>query len=154
MKHYFVQHGAVLLARWSMFAVPATALLLCVAVVRADGWPASAAGDYDVVGNQAFGVLSITQFSGDVGSQCKPISGLIYGRDRIEGFYCPGSGRIAFARKKGTAADAVTSQFWAGNLSRAGETVRMAGTFYCTPHDNAHGTIGGSLGEYNFAAER
>ena len=139
----------------SRFSAAAAMLFLGVvaSVAQADGWPTSAAGTYDVVGNQSTGKLVIIQNDGATGSQCKPITGTIYDDDSIEGFYCPGSGRIAFVRKQGLSAMAAARQFWSGNLSQSGATRRIGGTFYSTPHNGVSGTDGGSLGEYSFSAE-
>jgi hypothetical protein len=125
-------------------------LLLSAGTALADGWPASVAGNYSVVGNQHVGVLSIVQFA--TAGQCKPIRGTIYGADAIEGFYCPGSGRIAFTRFNGNTNN--PKQHWSGNLSQAvaGQPTRIGGLFASTDHNNVIGTSGGSLGEYNFYA--
>jgi hypothetical protein len=87
-----------------------------------------------------------------VGSKCKPIRGVIYGADAIEGFYCPGSGRISFLRYNGNTL--VPKQHWSGNLSQvvAGQPLRIGGLFATFDHNNITGTLGGSLGEYNFSA--
>jgi hypothetical protein len=129
-------------------------VLLSSGVAMADGWPASVTGNWAVLGNQSAGGLNITQFAGAAGSQCKPIRGTIYGVDGIEGFYCPGSGRIAFMRYNGNTTN--PKQHWIGNLSQAvaGQPLRMGGTFTATDHNNVFGTSGGSLGEYNFHATK
>jgi hypothetical protein len=66
-------------------------MLLTTGAALADGWPAVVAGQWSVVGNQHVGNaplgLTITQFPGAAGSQCKPIRGVLYGADNIEGFY-------------------------------------------------------------------
>jgi hypothetical protein len=121
-------------------------------VSRADGWPASLAGDWNVIGNQSPGTLRIIQFAGAAGSQCKPIRGFIYTTDAIEGFYCPGSGRITFVRYAGGTTS--PKQFWSGNVSQTGATLRMGGTFVAIVHNNVSGTAGGSLGEYNYQASK
>lgn len=120
----------------------------------ADGWPASVAGSWSVIGNQSAGTLSITQYAGASGSQCKPIRGTIYGTDAIEGFYCPQSGRISFQRYVGQTV--TPSQYWSGNLSQliTGQPLRIGGLFAVYRHDNVVGTVGGSLGEYNFSATK
>lgn len=131
-------------------------MLLTTGVAMADGWPASAAGQWSVVGNQHVGNapngLTITQSPGAFGSQCKPIRGVVYGADNIEGFYCPNSGRIAFVRYNGATTN--PKQHWLGNLSQVvtGQPLRMGGTFTAIDHNNVAGTSGGSLGEYNFSA--
>lgn len=126
------------------------AALLWSGVAAADGWPANVAGTWNIVGNQSFGTLIINQFPGALGSQCKPIRGTIYLVDRVEGFYCPGSGRISFLRTQ----DGAAKQYWSGNLSQVGQVLRIGGSFAVFPHNNVVGTIGGSLGEYNFSATK
>lgn len=127
-------------------------LLLTAGTALADGWPVSVSGLWSVVGNQHAGTLSITQFGGLAGSQCKPIRGTIYNVDAIEGFYCPGSGRLAFMRYNGNSTD--PKQHWIGNLSQAvvGQRLRIGGTLTADDHNNVFGTSGGSLGEYSFYA--
>ena len=127
--------------------------LLTASSAFADGWPASVTGTWSVLANQgAGGTLVVTQFVGAVGSQCKPIRGIIYGTDAVEGFYCPGSGRISFLRYAGITT--VPKQHWSGNLSQsvAGLPLRIGGLFATFDHNNIVGTTGGSLGEYNFQA--
>ena len=126
--------------------------LLAAPSAFADGWPVSVTGTWSVRGNQSPGVLVITQFVGAAGSQCKPIRGTIYGVDAVEGFYCPGSGRISFMRYSGNST--VPKQHWSGNLSQvvAGQRLYIGGLFATFDHNNVAGTLGGSLGEYNFQA--
>jgi hypothetical protein len=120
--------------------------LLAMSSAFADGWPASVAGDWQVIGNQSVGNLSISQ--SNTHGQCKPIRGTIYNSDRIEGFYCPGSGRIAFHRYINNSES--IKQHWSGNLSQASQDrpLRMGGLFASSRHNG----VGGSLGEYNFSA--
>jgi hypothetical protein len=124
--------------------------LLAAPSAFADGWPASVTGTWTVVGNQSVGSLAINQFAGAAGSQCKPIRGTIYNVDAVEGFYCPGSGRISFLRYDGNTL--VPKQHWSGNLSQlvAGQPLRIGGLFATFDHNNVVGALGGSLGEYNF----
>lgn len=116
----------------------------------ADGWPASVTGNWNIIGNQTAGVLSLAQAAGAVGSKCKPVRGTIYVVDTVEGFYCPGSGRISFLRREGNTK--APKQYWSGNLSQAivGQPLRLGGTFAAFPHNGVSGTIGGSLGEYEW----
>ena len=65
----------------------------------------------------------------------------------MRGYYCPSTGRIAFARKN---AGAVVIQTWVGNLSDVGVPNRMGGTFHAL--DTAAGS--GVLGEYNFQGQK
>lgn len=114
---------------------------------QADGWPGSVTGIWNIVGNQSSGTLNIN-FQGGSG-QCRPIRGTIYGNNRIEGYYCPGSGRLAFIRYIAfTDRDAV--QWWSGNVSQAGGTLRIGGYLAAYRHDGASG----SLGEYSFYGTR
>lgn len=131
-------------------ALLALVALLWSGVAAADGWPANVTGTWNIVGNQSLGTLTINQFPGALGSQCKPIRGTIYVAGRVEGFYCPGSGRISFIRTF----DGVANQYWSGNLSQVGQVLRIGGSFAAFPHNNVAGTIGGSLGEYNFSATK
>lgn len=144
---------------WNVTRHSVVSAVLLSAVVwagaaSADGWPGNISGAWNIIGNQTAGVgangLVINQFPGAAGSQCKPIRGTIYTVDSVEGFYCPGSGRISFLRRQ--AGNAQAKQYWSGNLSQvvAGNPLRMGGTFAAFPHNNVGGTIGGSLGEYEF----
>ena len=132
----------------------ALGLLLTAAPAMADGWPPAVDGTWAVVGNQSLGNLKIVQYPGAAGSQCKPIRGTIYGDDSIEGFYCPGSGRISFLRYVG--ATTLPKQHWSGNLSQSvqGQPLRIGGLFATFDHNNVVGGVGGSLGEYNFSATK
>lgn len=131
----------------------ATGAFLWGGIVSADGWPASVAGNWNVIGNNSIGTLSINQFAGAAGSQCKPIRGTIYTTSPIEGFYCPGSGRLSFSRRV-SSTNATVMQYWSGNLSQrvTNSPLRIGGSFAAFPHNNVSGTTGGSLGEYNFSA--
>jgi hypothetical protein len=137
------------------FAVVGLALFAAPSAF-ADGWPGSVSGTWTVRGNQSPGTLVITQFVAPAGSQCKPIRGTIdlvdAAVDAVEGFYCPGSGRISFMRYSGIST--VPKQHWSGNLSQvvAGQRLWIGGSFATFDHNNVVGTLGGSLGEYNFHA--
>src|SRR5262249_52130479 len=123
--------------------------LLTASSAFADGWPSSVTGNWSVIGNQTGGVLVLTQFVGAVGAQCKPIRGTIYGTDAVEGFYCPGSGRISFLRYAGITT--VPKQHWSGNLSQsvAGLPLRVGGLCATFDQTNSGGGRGGTLGKYN-----
>jgi len=127
-------------------------LLLTAGTVLSDGWPPSVEGTWNVVGANTEGTLTITQGAGASGSTSKPIRGQIYKTDNIEGFYNPSSGRIAFIRFDRKSSSA--KQFFCGNLTQyaAGKALRIGGTMTVFRHDGTKGTIGGSLGEYNFSA--
>lgn len=137
--------------KMGIFAV-LSGLLLIAGLALADSWPPSVAGTWNMVGANSEGILTITQGAGASGSTSKPIRGQIYKADNIEGFYNPSSGRIAFIRfdKKSSSA----KQFFCGNLTQyaTGKALRIAGTLTVFRHDGTQGTIGGSLGEYNFSA--
>ena len=102
---------------------------------QADGWPSSVAGSWTIVANQSQSTLVLSQGAPGPGSQCLPIKGTAF-NDTVHGFYCPGSGRISFRR--GTA-----DQTYVGNLSQAGTTNRIGGTWE---------SLGGAFGEYDFYA--
>ena len=105
---------------------------------------ANVSGTWSIVGNQHVGFLTLSQ---GVGTPCAPINGTIYLSHAVRGYYCPSTGRISFARKNSAG---VVIQSWAGNLSDAGHTNRMGGTFHAL--DPAAGS--GALGEYNFQGQK
>ncbi|HEY9726737.1 MAG TPA: hypothetical protein V6D50_09850 [Chroococcales cyanobacterium] len=120
-------------------AVCCVGSLLWGSAAYADGWPTSVAGNWSVFANQSSGALSITQPTSTL--NCRPISGSIFGNP-IQGFYCPTSGRIVFVRKN---TSGITTQYYQGNLSQTGSTLRIGGSF---------SSIGGSYGEYSFYATK
>jgi hypothetical protein len=105
-------------------------------------------GTWSIVGNQHAGSLILSQ---GVGAPCAPINGTIYPgtsvSNAVRGYYCPATGRIAFARKN-TAG--VVIQTWVGNVSDKGTLNRMGGTFHAL--DTAAGS--GILGEYHFQGQK
>jgi hypothetical protein len=130
----------------SLFALSAGS----VNVAMADGWPISIVGNWNIIGNQHIGTLTIAT-QATVGN-CRRITGTAYPGTAvahpIEGFYCPFSGRFQFVRKQPASND--TLQVWTGNVSQDGVVDRMGGTF--TSVSTALG--GGSLGEYNFQGSK
>jgi hypothetical protein len=128
----------------SVFACALAAILAAhTQPAAADGWPSSIVGSWSVLGNFASGTLTISG-QGSSG-QCQFIVGTIY-TDNIQGFYCPGSGRIQFIRKRTDNNDTV--QVWTGNVSQASSILHMAGTFTSVDPN------GGSPGEYSFNANK
>jgi hypothetical protein len=123
-------------------------LLLIAGAALADSWPASVEGTWTVIGSNDEGSLVITQDAGTKSSLSKPIRGVIYKKDNIEGFYNPSSGRIFFARYRGKTIQVI--QIWSGNLSQliTGKPYRIGGMLSVFKS----GGLGGSLGEYNFSA--
>lgn len=108
--------------------------------------PASVAGTWTATANQTIGALVIVQPAS--AATCKPISGTIFGSS-IQGFYCPATGRIVFARR--TAA-LVPFQLYGGNLARDGVVDRIGGTFLIW-----NSTGGGAANEgvdFNFSATK
>lgn len=111
---------------------------------------ATVSGTWSIVGNQHVGSLRLSQ---GVGGVCKPIDGTIYPgttvSHAVRGYYCPPTGRIAFARKN---AAGVVIQTWVGNVSDVvtGLPHRMGGTFHAL--DSAAGS--GVLGEYHFQGQK
>lgn len=111
---------------------------------------ASVTGVWSIVGNQHAGGLILNQFA--AATQCKPVIGTIYPgtlNHPVRGYYCPATGRIAFARKNNAG---VVIQTWVGNVSDvvAGQPHRMGGTFHAL--DSAAGA--GTLGEYHFQGQK
>jgi hypothetical protein len=120
--------------------------------VEADSWPASVAGTWEAVANQTQGTLQITQGEAVAGSTCRAINGTLFGTESIEGFYCPGSGRIAFkCTPSGTTS---SSQTYIGNVSQIGPVLHIGGTFVAVTNNGTVGTSGGDLGEYSFSASK
>ncbi len=112
---------------------------------------ANVSGTWSIVGNQHVGSLILSQ--GSSTSVCQPINGTIYPgttvSHAVRGYYCPPTGRIAFARKN---AAGVVIQTWVGNVSDVvtGLPQRMGGTFHAL--DSAAGS--GILGEYHFQGQK
>lgn len=130
------------------------ATAVCIASMVASSFahaapPSSVSGRWSILGNRHSGFLDISQsLSTDV---CKPVSGVIYPgttvAGAIRGYYCPSTGRVAFARKN---AAGVVIQTWVGNVSDVGVPLRMGGTFHAL--DAAAGS--GIVGEYHFQGQK
>jgi hypothetical protein len=111
--------------------------------------PASVAGNWAVTGNQSLGALVIAQPAS--AAVCKPISGTIFG-STIQGYYCPVTGRIVFARRAGFGAAFPFFQLYEAHVSRDGVVDRIGGSFLIW---NAGG--GGFANEgvdFNFSATK
>jgi hypothetical protein len=121
-------------------AVLAVATLGLPSVAHADGWPPSVTGTWTTRANQSSGTLVISTQS--AAGNCRSITGTIFG-DPLEGFYCPLSGRIGFARKNGT----MPFQYYDGVLSQDGANDYMSGSF-------AVWSNGAEPGLYSFFASR
>lgn len=113
--------------------------------------PSSVTGRFSIIGNQHSGFLDLGQSVGT--APCRAISGTIYPgtsvAGKVNGYYCPGTGRIAFARNN---AFGVVIQTWVGNVSDvvSGLPIRMGGTFHAL--DAASGS--GTIGEYHFQGQK
>jgi hypothetical protein len=124
------------------------AAALCVAAapaMAASQWPASVVGTWSATANQS--TLSISIASQGSAGECKSIGGTIVdqqsgGSSTLQGFYCPGSGRIQFLRSNGS----TVFQVFTANLAFTGDTLNMGGTFAqdLSPY----------LGEYSFFAQK
>lgn len=131
--------------------VCATALgsmaLLWVGVANA-AHPASVAGTWSAAGNQTLGKLEIAQAAS--AAVCKPIRGFIFvAATTIEGFYCPVTGRIAFARRT---AGGVPFQLYEGQVSRDGAVDRIGGSFIIW--NGAGGGFANEGIDFNFSAAK
>lgn len=127
----------------SVAAIGAISLLSAESALAAH--PFSVTGNWSTVANQTIGNLAIVQAAS--AATCKPVSGNIFGSP-IQGYYCPVTGRIVFARS----ANGVPFQFYEAHVSRTGAILRMGGSFAIW---NASG--GGSANEgvdYNFSATK
>lgn len=120
-------------------------LLLCAGSAEAAS-PASIAGTWSVVGNQATGSLVIVQPSGS--GTCRAISGTIFGSP-IEGFYCPPTGRVVFARRL---ASGVPFQLYEGYVGRDGAVDRIGGTFIVW--NASGGRLSNEGVDFNFSATK
>ena len=110
--------------------------------------PASIAGTWSAVGNQTLGKLEISQAAS--AATCKPIRGSIFSSTTtIEGFYCPVTGRIAFARRT---AGGVPFQLYEGHVSRDGAVDRMGGSLIIW--NGAGGGLGNEGVDFNFSATK
>ncbi len=111
--------------------------------VAAENWPASVVGTWDARGNQT--PLTITISSQASNGKCRVIRGTILqvggGQQSLVGAYCPDSGRIIFARIWTPQIDPINDQVYSANLSDAGSTLYMGGSFEQT-----------GAGEYSFFA--
>ena len=98
----------------------------------AANWPASVVGSWGVIANQDTNITLTITSQGNPGD-CKVIKGTLVdpdtgANDAIQGFYCPGSGRIAFLRH--VANTKSSFQSWSGNLSLTRAPQLMGGTFF------------------------
>ena len=126
-------------------AAIATITAFAAPLAHADSYPESVEGNWAVTGNRSNGTLSITSQGAPGTGKCPAITGTIY-NDAVQGFYCPGSGRIHFVRKLSNNA---TIQAWTGQLSDTGTVLRMGGMY-----SSVDVFYGGNLGEYNFQARK
>ena len=110
--------------------------------------PASVAGSWSAVGNQTTGFLRIAQ--GASAAVCKPIAGSIFvAANSIQGFYCPVTGRIVFARRN---AGGVPFQLYEGHVSRDGAIDRIGGSFLVW--NAAGGGFANEGVDFNFSAAK
>jgi len=111
-------------------------------------WPTSVVGKWRGFANQSAIELVIAN-QGTIGV-CKAITGTLMnippsGQSKIQGFYCPDTGRMSFVRKDIHTND--TFQSYSASASDVGPELRVSGTF-------AELNMAGHLGEYNFAVEK
>ena len=118
---------------------------LAAPLAHADNYPESVQGNWAVTANLTNGSLIVTSQGDPTTGKCPAIAGTVFG-DAIQGFYCPGSGRIHFVRKLSNNA---TIQAWTGQLSDDATRPRMGGM-----HTSVDVFFGGNLGEYNFQARK
>jgi len=108
--------------------------------------PLSVAGTWAATANQTLGSLRIVQPAS--AAVCKPISGTIFGSS-IEGFYCPVTGRIVFARRTRAG---IPFQLYEAHVSTDAAVDRIGGSFLIW---NATGAGFANEGvDFNFSATK
>ena len=107
-----------------VLVIGALGMLLGSGSALAD-FPGSVVGTWSAILNQTSAAIVINS-QGATG-KCRGISGTIQATTNLDGFYCPGTGRIFFVRKSQTTND--TTQAYSGNLASDAGIDRMAGTF-------------------------
>lgn len=112
MNSIFKLTSGIALAFGLLFSVPAYA-----------AHPPVITGVWSLVANQSVGNIAINQLAS--AATCKPVTGNMFG-NAIEGYYCPSTGRLVFARR--TAAG-VPFQLYQGYVSRDGAIDRIGGSF-------------------------
>lgn len=137
-------------AKTNLVLATAAAALLWGSVANAAPL-SSVTGRWSIIGNQHSGFLDLFQSIGS--TACRAVSGTIYPGTtvvgKVNGYYCPGTGRIAFARNN---AAGTVIQTWVGNISDvvSGLPHRMGGTFHAL--DAAAGS--GAVGEFHFQGQK
>jgi hypothetical protein len=102
-------------------------------------FPASVVGTWTGIANQS--AVSFTVTAQAPTGPCRNIVGTMAGNSTIEGFYCPGTGRIYFLRK--TTATNDTFQVYDGQAaSTTAATNRLNGSF---------ASIGSTNGEFGWS---
>jgi hypothetical protein len=130
-------------------ALAAAALMVAISSAKAEPWPSSVVGTWDVHANQSHLTMVIKTQTPGQNTDCNQIEGTIWNvgaappYDTISGFYCLYSGKISFRR---TGPAGPTFQTWTGNLSDPGIVfVLIGGTFV---------SYSSNLGEYGFYATK
>jgi len=129
-----------------MFRKSLVLAMVTTCSVLAFARPSSIVGTWQGVANQTAVVLVISTQQTTT-APCKQITGTLHnlpsgGASNIQGFYCPGTGRIGFLRKDVNSND--TFQSYSGNVGDTATTNRMTGVF-------AEYNLTGHFGEYNFS---
>ena len=138
-------------SRVGIFVTSLACLPLLFAEAATAASPPSIAGNWSGVSNQTGVTLNIIQFAS--AAVCKPIGGNMVGvLNAIQGYYCPVTGRIVFARRAVIGGVLTPFQFYEGHVSRDGVIDRIGGSFAVF---NASG--GGFANEgvdFNFSATK
>ena len=115
-------------SRVGIFVTSLACLPLLFAEAAKAAHPPSIAGVWNAIGNTAGGALAINQFAS--AAVCKPITGSMFGvANAVQGYYCPVTGRIVFARRALIGGVLTPIQFYEGHVSRDGVIDRMSGSF-------------------------
>ena len=113
-----------------LLVAAAAAIVAGAGPARANGWPTSIVGTWNVHANLA--TLRLQIASQASGKGCVAIGGTITDLAEnvpktIQGFYCPQSGQVSFLRQ--LPQTTTTFQVYTGNLSQNATTLYMGGTF-------------------------
>ena len=115
-------------SRVGIFVTSLACLPLLLAEAATAASPTFIGGDWKGVSNQTAVTLNIIQFA-SIGV-CKPIGGNMSGVvNAIQGYYCPVTGRIVFARRTVVGGVLTPFQFYEGHVSRDGVIDRIGGSF-------------------------
>ena len=138
-------------SRVGIFVTSLACLPLLFAQAATAASPPSVGGVWNHVGNQSVGPLVIFQFAS--AAVCKPITGSMFGlANAVQGYYCPVTGRIVFARRQLLGGVMTPFQFYEGHVARDGVIDRIGGSF--AVFNPSGGGFANEGVDYNFSATK